>query len=163
MPALADFPASKVSFYVIGMGQAYCGAVNGKQTEAVPRFRIKMIFEKLIQLMIEFDESVIFELHPRFCQCSFTDNPFWYIGFAEDTEKPIQFALAGSSYKAQKKGNQRLYMKFSFSGEIGLFLAVFFDKIIGIYNIFKKNDEFGTYLGKQVLCQQWLILYKVSA
>ena len=41
----------------------------------------------------------------------------------------------------------------AFSGKIGFGLAVAGDKFWGSNNILKKNDEFGTYLEKQVLCQ----------
>ena len=37
------------------------------------------------------------------------------------------------------------------------------DKIGGIDNIFNKYEQFGTYFGKQVLCQFQRICYKISA
>ena len=65
-----------------------------------------MIFEKLVELLVELDERLIFKLHSGFCESSLGDHAFRSIRSAEGIEKAIQLFLVGASYQAEKKNDQ---------------------------------------------------------
>ena len=65
--SLTGFPKPEVFLDIIGMGQAEGRPVGDQRTEAMPGFDIELIFEEMVELLVELDESMIFRLHSGFC------------------------------------------------------------------------------------------------
>jgi len=104
----------------------------------MPCIESEMLFKKLVQLVIEFDESLIFKLQSGFGESSFGHNAFDGVGSAQDIEKTIEFILIRAAKKTEKKSDQCVSRKFSFAREVGWFLPVALDEIRRIDNLFNK-------------------------